>query len=132
MSPRLHLKSDTEYIGMGEIVSERSVFLLGNSLLTNGILRLLEESSLFRVLGCVETVEEALAEIGDQLIDALIVVGTGKETTMRVCPVIAQYPDVPILRADISQNHIQLVTSQNIEANPDNLLSVLAALPRRV
>ena len=107
------------------------VLIIGGSLLTNGVLRLLKEDQRFMVLGCVETVDEALQAMGNGAVDALVVMGTDNQTTMRVCPVIAQYPEIPILRADISQNHIQLVTSQNIEANPDNLLTVLAALPRR-
>ena len=107
------------------------ILIIGSSLLTNGVLRLLKEDPRFALQGCVETVDEALKAMGSMAVDALVVMGTDNQTTMRVCPVIAQYPDIPILRADISQNHIQLVTSQNIEANPDNLLTVLAALPRR-
>lgn len=113
------------------MLNERSVFILGNSLLTNGIMRMLQESPQFTVLGCAELVEEAFEIIGDHIPDAFIVMGIDDQTTIRICPVLARYPDVPILRADISQDHIRLVTSEKIEATPSELLAAITKLPGR-
>ena len=115
----------------GEMLNIRRVFILGSSLLTDIIMRILDEDQRIMVLGCATTVDEALMALRGHVIDAFIVMGINNQATMRVCPVLAQYPDVPILRADISQNQMQLVTSQNIQADPENLLAALATLPRR-
>lgn len=115
----------------GEMLNKRRVYIFGNSLLTAGILSVLEEDQQFIVLGCVATVEETQLALHNQVTDALIVIDTDDQTAMRLCPVLAQDPDLPILRADISQDYIRIETSQNIEADPENLLAALAALPRR-
>jgi len=115
----------------GEMLHKRRVYILGNSLLTTGILSVLEEDQQFIVLGCVATVEEAQLALHNQVTDALIVIDTDDQTAVRLYPILAQDPDLPILRADISENHIRLVTSRNIEADPENLVAALAALPRR-
>ena len=114
-----------------EMLHKRRVYILGNSLLTTGILSVLEEDQQFIVLGCVATVEEAQLALHNQVTDALIVIDTDDQTAVRLYPILAQDPDLPILRADISENHIRLVTSRNIEADPENLVAALAALPRR-
>jgi DNA-binding NarL/FixJ family response regulator len=100
-------------------------------LLTNGIVRMLEEDPRFMVLGCASSVDEALVIMNKQVADAIIVLGTDDQTTLRVCPVLAKYPDVPVLRVDISKDHVELVTSKRIEATPGELLEAVATLPSR-
>ncbi len=112
-------------------MDKRRVFLIGNSLLTNGIGRILEDDPRITVLGSAATVDEALPVMADLYIEAIIIMGTDDQTMMRICPVLAQHPGVPILLAEISQNQVQLITCQNIEAKPGELLAVLAALPSR-
>ena len=112
-------------------MDKRRVFLLGNSLLTNGIARILQGDPRIAVLGSAATADEALTAMANLCIDAIIVMGTDDQTTLRMYPVLAQYPGVPVLLADISQNQVQLITSQNITAKPGDLLAVLADLPKR-
>lgn len=112
-------------------MDHRSIFILGNSLLTVGLARLLNKTPNIEVVGNAASADEALPLMHGKLIDALVVMGTDDQTTVRFCPILAAYPDMPIIRADISQNAIQLITSQNIEADPDSLLSTIAALPKR-
>jgi DNA-binding NarL/FixJ family response regulator len=109
----------------------RKVFLLGNSLLTEGMAHILEGDPQIEILGSASTVEEAQEALANQRVDAIIVMGTDDQTTIRVCPILAQHSDVPILRADISQNQIQLITSQNIEAKPSKLLELITNIPVR-
>jgi len=112
-------------------MDRRSIFVLGSSLLTAGLTRLLGKAPDVDVVGNAATAEEALPLMNGQLIDALVVMGTNDQTTERFCQILAAYPDLPVIRADISQNAIQLITSQNIEADPEALLSTIAALPKR-
>lgn len=112
-------------------MDHRKIFILGNSLLTAGLARLLGKTPGIEVVGDAATAEEALPLVQGQLIDALVVMGTDDQTTVSFCPILAVYPDLPVIRADISQNAIQLITSQNIEADPDALLATIAALPKR-
>jgi DNA-binding NarL/FixJ family response regulator len=112
-------------------MDHRRIFILGSSLLTSGLARLLGTTPGIEVVGNARTADEALPLMNDQLIDALVVMGTDDQTTVRFCPILAAYPDLPIIRADISQNAMQLITSRNIEADPDALLAAIAALPKR-
>jgi len=112
-------------------MDHRRVFILGSSLLIAGLARLLGRSSEIEVVGSAMTAEEALPLMNGQPIDALIVMGIDDQTTVRFCSILAAFPDLPIIRADISQNAIQLITSQDIQADPESLLATLIALPRR-
>lgn len=112
-------------------MEERRIFLLGNSLLTSSIAGILEADPRFVVLGSAATPEEALPLMNGHCIDAIIVLGTDDQTTFRMCPVLAQYPGLPILRVDISKNQVQLITSQNLAAKPTEFMAALSTLPRR-
>ena len=112
-------------------MDRRRIFILGSSLLTAGIARLLGKAPEIEVIGNASSAEEALPLMNGQLIDALVVMGTDNQTTVRFCSILAAYPDLPVIRADVSQNAVQLITSQNIEADPDALLATIAALPKR-
>ena len=112
-------------------MDRRKIFILGSSLLTDGLDRLQGEAPDIEVVGNAATTAEALPLMNGKLIDVLVVMGTNSQTTVRFCPILAAYPDLPVIRADISQNKMQLVTSQDIEADPDALLAVIASLPKR-
>jgi DNA-binding NarL/FixJ family response regulator len=112
-------------------MDHRRIFILGSSLLTAGLGRLLGKTPGIEVVGNASSADEALPLMNGQVIDALLVMGTDDQTTMRICPILAKYPDLPVIRADISQNVIQLITSQNIEADPESLLATIAGLPKR-
>ena len=60
----------------GEMLNKRRVYIFGNSLLTTGILRVLQEDQQFVVLGCVESVEEAQLALHNQVTDSLIIIDT--------------------------------------------------------
>jgi DNA-binding NarL/FixJ family response regulator len=112
-------------------MNEHRIFVLGNSLLSTSIAGILDQSTAIEIVGSAATAEEALGKMDGAQLDALIVTGTDDKTTVRFCSILARYPDLPIIRADISQNAVQLITSQHIEADPDHLLAAIAALPRR-
>ena len=112
-------------------MDHRRIFILGSSLLTAGLARLLGKTPEIEVVGNATTADEALPLMNGQLIDALVVMGTDDQTTVRFCPILAAYPDLPVIRADISQKTMQLITSQTIQADTESLLATLIALPRR-
>ncbi len=112
-------------------MDHRRVFILGSSLLIAGLVRLLGRSPEIEVVGSATTAEEALPLMDGHLIDALVVMGTDDQTTVRFCPILAAFPDLPIVRADVSKNAMQLITSQAIQADIESLLATLTALPRR-
>jgi len=101
-------------------MNQHRIFILGKSLLSNSLVRLLDQSPKIAVVGSATTTEEALVVTAGKQFDALIVIGTDDQTTVRFCPILAKYPDLPVIRADISQNTIQIITSQNIEADTND------------
>lgn len=107
------------------------IFLLGSSLMTSSIAAILDADNHVELVGSAVTVDDALAAMAGRVIDAIIVMGTDNQTTVSYWPVFAEHPNVPIIRADISQNSVQVITSQSIEAKGSVLLAALAELPRR-
>ena len=112
-------------------MNRRRLFILGNSLLSNTLMTLLSQNQTLAVLGCAATPAEALAMLKGQEVDALIVLGTDTHTTSRFCSVLSDYPELPVIRIDISQDHMQLITTQNLKAEPEALVALLSTLPRR-
>lgn len=107
------------------------VLIIGNSLLTEGIAQMLGDSQAVQVIGVAATADEALVTIAEQDVDALIVMGTNDQTTVRYCQIMAQYPGLPLIRADISQNKVQVFTSQSVDAKPGALIEAICSLPQR-
>jgi DNA-binding NarL/FixJ family response regulator len=107
------------------------VLILGNSLLAEGIAELLGDSQAVQVIGTAAKVDEVLALLAEYDVDALIVMGTDDQATARYGQIMAQYPDLPLIRADISQNKVRVFTSQSIDANPGALIEAISSLPKR-
>ena len=111
-------------------MSYHRVLIIGNSLLAEGMAQMLGDSPSVRVIGVAPTADEALVLLAEHEIDALIVMGTDDQTTVRYCQIMAQYPELPLIRADISQDKVQVFTSQSVDAKPGALIDAISLLPK--
>lgn len=113
-------------------VEVRKVFVVGNSLFAETLARTLTNASV-EVTASTPTPEAALSLLKTQHPDAVIVANASADETPPAAfgQFLAAYPDLPIIYADLSTDHVQVITSQRVGARSSDLLAAIAALPKR-
>jgi hypothetical protein len=112
-------------------MTEHRVLILGNSLLAESMAHLLRANHQVCVAERVSTMDEARVVLADQVVDALIMIGTTDETSAWYLSVLDHHPTLPVVRNDLSRTTIHVITSHCVEARLDQLLAAIAALPQR-
>ncbi len=115
-------------------MGRRRVFLLGRSVYAEGLIHLLAAAvDDIDIVGRAETfpeAQEALEQLQpDVIILADMILGDTTKTTLG--ELLTAQPDLPIIHANLSANHVQVITSQRLSARSSDLLTVIAELPAR-
>ena len=114
-----------------ESVKTRKVFVIGDSLFAETLTRMLASAGTVRVVGSAPTPEAALPLLATCRPDAVIVAGESELSTLAFGQVLTAHPDLPVIRADLSMDSVQVITSQRIGTRPSDLLAAVAGLPKR-
>ncbi len=109
----------------------RKVFVIGDSLFAETLTRMLASAGTVRVVGSAPTPEAALPLLATCRPDAVIVAGESELSTLAFGQVLTAHPDLPVIRADLSMDSVQVITSQRIGTRPSDLLAAVAGLPKR-
>jgi hypothetical protein len=111
------------------------VFVVGDSLFAETVAELLGHSPAVAVVGVAADVNAALAQLAagppDATPDVVIVLTSGDGREPDLYPLLAAYPDLPILRADLNANMLRLIRSERVEARAADLMAAIQALPTR-
>lgn len=108
------------------------VFIIGASLLAEGLAQLLADSRMVEVTGCAPTLEIALSLLETDCPDAVIVTVSGQSRSVLFEPLLTTCPDLSIIYVDLNRaDRMQIITSRRIEPHTSNLLATIATLPRR-
>ncbi len=112
-------------------MDKRRVFIVGDSLFAETLTRTLTSSGTVEVIGTAPSIAGVSAALKTQFADALIVAEIKESASAELAPLLAANPDLPILRADLNTDNIQVITSHRIGARTADLLAALAELPKR-
>lgn len=107
------------------------VFVVGDSLFAESVTELLGHSPAVSIVGVAATVTAALPQLHQCRPDLVIVLSSGADPAEDLGPLLAQVPDLPILRADLSVNDLRLIRSRRVQARVTDLLATIRALPIR-
>ena len=107
------------------------VIIVGDSLFAETLTHMLASSGAVIVTGVATTVAAALPLLQVQQLDAVIVAETQAMDHTLLGPLVAMAPDLPIIRADLNADYVQVITSQRIGTHRADLLAALMALPKR-
>ena len=108
------------------------VFIVGDSLFAETLSQMLVSSGTVVIIGAASSPEEALPLLATARPDVVIVADTGETDRPTFDRLLATHPDLPIIRADLSQDYVQVITSQRVGARRSDLLAAIAALPKRM
>lgn len=108
------------------------VFIVGASLLAEGLAQLLTGSRVVEVTGCAPTLEAALPLLERGCPDAVIVTASRQSSPVLFEPLLVACPDLSLIYVDLTTpDRVQIITSRYIGARSSDLLATIAALPRR-
>ena len=111
------------------------VFIVGDSLFAETLAQTLAgdaSKDTIEVIGSAPTIEATLPLLKIKNPDAVIVTSPDKAATAIFDPILAAYPDLPIIHADPGADNVQVITSQRVGTRSSDLLAAIAALPKRI
>lgn len=109
----------------------RKVFLIGDSLFAETLTNTLAASVAVQLAGSAPTPEAALPLLKTCTPDAVIVAEVNEPSSSAFGQLLAVFPDLPIIRADLSASDVRVITSQRVGARSSDLLAAITALPKR-
>jgi DNA-binding NarL/FixJ family response regulator len=109
----------------------RSVIIIGDSLFAEALSQMLRLSDRVSVVGCAPTPQAAVAMIAAYRPDAVIVAETDRAGATDYGQLLTDDLDLPIIRANLNVDSVQVITSHRIGLRPADLLTAIAELPKR-
>lgn len=109
----------------------RRLFIVGDSLFAETLTQTLSRAASVRVIGSAPSPAEALPMLSNCPADAVIMAGENEMSTAAFGQLLAAYPDLPIICADLSLDSVQVITNHRIGTRASDLLAAVAELPKR-
>ncbi|MCC7165089.1 MAG: hypothetical protein IT331_21500 [Anaerolineae bacterium] len=121
----------------------RGLFIVGDSIFADTLAGMFANSPTVRVVGCAPTPRAALAHILETCPEAIIVASASGSEDERVPPspnettarhweqLLVQFPNIPLIRADLAADTLLLITCKQIDARPAELIHALTELPKK-
>ena len=108
------------------------LLIVGKSLYAEALGQMLASQEGLTVIGVAPTTEVALELLMAQHPDAVIMAGAGETSQAIVGPLLLDYPDLTVISANLDANHVQVITSERIDARLSELLAAITASPKRI
>jgi len=112
-------------------MAARRILIIGDSLFAETLAGMLARAGDVSVVGTISSPEAALPLLEQTRPDAVIVAGIGDDPALGLGRLLAAFPDLPVICADLNADSVQVVTSHRVDARPSDLLAAIAALPTR-
>ena len=112
-------------------MERRTVVIVGDSLFAESLSQMLAQSDQVSVIGCVPTPEAAVPLIAADQPDAVIVAEADRGGAADYGQLLKNDLDLPIIRANLNADSVQVITSHRIGTRPTDLLAAIAELPKR-
>jgi len=108
------------------------LLIVGKSLYAEALGRMLESQEGLTVIGVAPTTEMALELLLTEHPDAVIMAGAGETHQESVDPLLLEYSDLTVISANLNADHVQVITSERIDARLSELLAAITASPKRI
>ena len=112
-------------------MERRTVIIIGDSVFAEALSQMLTLSDRVSVVGCVPTLDAANTLITVEQPDAVIVAEADRAGAADFSQLVKNDLDLPIIRANLNADSVQVITSHRIGTRPTDLLAAIAELPKR-
>jgi chemotaxis response regulator CheB len=103
------------------------VFLIGDSLFTETLAQMLSEAERVCIVGTAvfATLDKTAVT---QANPHVIIIADSEQPQDISTTILAHFPDIPIINADLSRDYVQVITSRRVGTRRDDLLTVIRSL----
>jgi chemotaxis response regulator CheB len=112
------------------MVNRCRVFILGDSLFAETLRQMLTSQPEVEIAGTADSLAATITAVSTTHPDTIIVAETGNQPQDVYGSLLATYPDIPILCANLSRDYVQIITSQRVNARKNDLLTAIRSLPK--
>lgn len=112
------------------MVNRCRVFILGDSLFAETLRQMLASQPDVQIVGTADSPAATITAVSATHPDAIIIAEASSQPTHIYGPLLAAYPDIPILCANLSRDYVQIITSQRVNARKNDLLTAIRSLPK--
>jgi len=109
----------------------QNVLIVGNQLFANALGFLLSEDKGILVVDCVSSLKDCSKVLENQRVDILIFAETLISNDYSFCELLKNFPEKTIIKANLENNHLEVITHQQLNSSPKDLRMVLMGLPQR-
>ena len=107
------------------------MLIVGSQLFANALSFLLSEEKGILVVDRVSTLEDCSRVLERKTVDTLIIAETLISADYSFCRLLTNFPEKTIIKANLENNQLEVITHQQLNASPKDLRMVLAGLPQR-
>lgn len=104
-----------------------SIFIIGDTLFAETLGYALASTDATEIVGTAPTPESALAQITRRRPTTVIVAGAAMALSGAICQLFAALPDLRIIRADLAEESIQVITCRHIGVHTSELVAAIRA-----
>ena len=112
-------------------MSLQYVLIVGNQLFANALSFLLAEDKGILVVDRVPSLKDCSRVLESQSVDTLIIAETLMSDDYSICKLLTNFPEKTIIKANLENNQLEVITHQQFNASPKDLRMVLAGFSPR-
>ncbi len=105
------------------------VFIIGDSLFTETLVRMLTDAPEIKIVGTAPSLAQALMAV-PECIPHMIILAAGSPSQDTFGSILAAYPELAIICADLTLDYLQVITSRRIAASRRDLLATIQSFHR--
>ncbi|MBX3055306.1 MAG: hypothetical protein KF770_02440 [Anaerolineae bacterium] len=107
------------------------VFLIGDSLFTESLAQMLSEAEKVQVVGTAVFPQDNFTAVTQTHPQVIILANAGQHQNAATA-LLSQFPDIPIIQADLNRDYVQVITSRRVHARRTDLLAAIHELATAV
>lgn len=113
-------------------MERHSILIVGASLFAETLVYTLASSGVGEPISAVPTPEAALAQIKTRCPDVVILAGVSMPSPLALGQFLEAAPDLLIVRADLAEDSVQVISSRQLGVHTTDLLAALRTMPERL
>ncbi len=113
-----------------DMKEERRVFLVGDSLFNESLVQILDAAAGINIVGSA-VIRELDLEVLSAARPHVIVLAAGGQSGQDTCAsLLSQFPEIPVIHADLNRDYVQIITSRRVHARRTDLLAAIQEIAR--
>lgn len=110
---------------------KRRILLIGDSLFTDSLVQLLADVENIELIGTAVSPTFAITAVAKAVPHIIIIANASENTETNLQPLLAMFPAILIIHADLNQDYVQIITSRRVSARRTDLLAAIQELSIR-